>query len=142
MGPEYTASLHSDHLVAQRQSPWRQAPEKPKQERIYVMSLRAKSLVAATGALLGACALVAPSAAPAEAASSAMPTLKIALHGTQGVTLSGSTVSGAVNIVSTFAGKAPTGPNSNGPTLALFQLRPGATIQEAFGAVGASGDLN
>ena len=106
-----------------------------------MMSLRPKSLVAVTGALLGACAFVAPSAAPAEA-SPAMPTLKIALHGTQGVTLSGSTVSGAVNIVSTFTGKAPTGPNSNGPTVALFQLRPGATIQEAFGAVGASGDLN
>src|ERR1039458_8353617 len=93
-----------------------------------MMSLRPKSLVALTAARVDS--------------NLAMPTLKIALHGTQGVTLTGSTVSGAVNIVSTFTGKAPTGPNSNGPTVALFQLRPGATIQEAFGAVGASGDLN
>ena len=57
--------------------------------------------------------------------------------------MSGSEVSGAVNVVSTFSGKAPSGPNSNGPTWGLVRLNPGASIQEAAGAVQSHhGDLN
>jgi hypothetical protein len=105
------------------------------------MSLRNKPFVAVGGALLGACALIAP-ATVASAAGPPLPTLHIALKGTTGVTVSGSTISGAVNILSTFSGKAPTGPNSNGPTLGLVRLRAGETIQDAFSAVGGNGDLN
>jgi hypothetical protein len=53
-------------------------------------------------------------------------------------------VSGAVSIAATFTGKAPPpGPNSNGPSFGIVHLRPGVTIQQAAGAVNASGgDLN
>jgi hypothetical protein len=76
-------------------------------------------------------------------ASSSLPTLNVALSGTTGVSVSGSMVSGAVNVTSTFSGKAPSGPNSNGPTVGLVRLNPGATLQEAAGAVQShKGDIN
>ena len=69
--------------------------------------------------------------------------LNIALTGVTGVTVSGSEVSGAVNVVSTFTGKAPSGPNSNGPTWGLVRLNPGVSVQQAAGAVQSHhGDLN
>lgn len=75
--------------------------------------------------------------------SSSLPTLNVALTGTTGVSVSGSTVSGAVNVTSTFSGKAPSGPNANGPTLGLVRLNPGVTLQEAAGAVQShKGDIN
>jgi hypothetical protein len=75
--------------------------------------------------------------------SSSLPTLNVALTGTTGVSVSGSMVSGAVNVTSTFSGKAPSGPNSNGPTVGLVRLNPGATLQEAAGAVQShKGDIN
>ena len=50
---------------------------------------------------------------------------------------------GAVNVVSTFSGKAPSGPNSNGPTWGLVRLNPGASIAQAAGAVQSHhGDIN
>jgi hypothetical protein len=104
------------------------------------MSKRFGSLSAAAGvvACTGALAL-----AGAASGASSLPTMNIALSGTTGVTVSGSTVSGAVNIVSTFTGKAPSGPNSNGPTFGLVRLNPGATVQQAAAAVQAAhGDLN
>jgi hypothetical protein len=79
----------------------------------------------------------------ASGAGTALPTLTIALNGTKGITVSGSMVSGAVSVVSTFTGKAPSGPNANSPEFALVRLNPGANIQKAAGAVqGHHGDIN
>jgi hypothetical protein len=77
----------------------------------------------------------------AGAARTALPTLNIALTGTSGVSVSGSKVSGAVSIVSTFTGKLPKG--SMGAAFGLVRLNPGVTIPEAAGAVQSHhGDLN
>lgn len=104
------------------------------------MSMRFKSPVAAAGALAVAGALLVPGGAGA--AGSSLPTITIALSGTKGVTVSGSTASGAVQIVSTFSGKAPSGPGG-GPDFGLVKLNPGVTIQQAAGAVQAHhGDIN
>ena len=103
------------------------------------------SVLVATGALAVTSALVFAGGAGASGAASAssLPTLNIALTGTTGVTVSGSEVSGAVNVVSTFTGKAPGGPNSNGPTWGLVRLNPGVTVLQAAGAVqSAHGDIN
>lgn len=63
------------------------------------------------------------------------------MQGATGITVSGSEVSGAVNIATTFQGSVPHG--GNGPSFALVQLNPGATFQQAFAAVQAAhGDLN
>jgi len=108
------------------------------------MSKRLSSLLATAGALAvtGALAL-AGAAGAAGAAGDSLPTLNIALTGTTGVSVSGSEVSGAVNIVSTFSGKAPGGPNSNGPTWGLVRLNPGVTVQQAVVAVASHhGDPN
>jgi hypothetical protein len=76
-------------------------------------------------------------------ASSSLPTLNVALTGTTGVSVSGSMTSGAVNVTSTFSGKAPSGPNANGPTVGLVRLNPGATLQQAAGVVQSHhGDIN
>lgn len=95
-------------------------------------------LVLGTLATVGALGLT----GSASGAASSMPTLKIALNGTKGVSVSGSAVSGAVNVVSTFTGKAPSG-FGNAPAFGLVRLRPGATIQQAAGAVQSHhGDIN
>jgi hypothetical protein len=94
--------------------------------------------------LAAAAAVVAVAAAVVGGASGArsMPTLTIALNGIRGVTVSGSETAGAVSIVSTFKGKAPNGPDQ-GPAFGLVRLKPGATIQQAAGAVQSHhGDLN
>jgi hypothetical protein len=63
--------------------------------------------------LLAALTLVAAAAVvlvgSAGATPRALPTLNVALTGTTGVSISGSKVSGAVSIVSTFAGSVPRG---------------------------------
>ncbi len=104
------------------------------------------SLALAVGTLAaGVVFALAPGAASAShaRAASTLPTLNIALTGTTGVQVSGSMVSGAVNITSTFSGKAPSGPNSNGPTFGLVRLNPGVTVMQAFAPVQAHhGDLN
>jgi hypothetical protein len=70
-----------------------------------------------------------------------LPTLNVALTGATGVSVSGSAVSGAVNVVSTFSGKLPRG--TNGPAFGLVHLKPGVTVQQAFAGVGGQhGDLN
>jgi hypothetical protein len=101
-------------------------------------------MFATAGALAVAGALVlAGGAGAAGAAGDSLPTLNIALTGTTGVSVSGSEVSGAVNVVSTFSGKAPSGPNSNGPTWGLVRLNPGVSIAQAAGAVQSHhGDIN
>ena len=107
---------------------------------------RFASRAVAVGALsVGLMVAVASGVASASHArsSSSLPTLTVALTGTTGVSVSGSMVSGAVNVTSTFSGKAPSGHNSNGPTVGLVRLNPGATLQEAAGAVQShKGDLN
>ncbi|MBV8711370.1 MAG: hypothetical protein JOY56_06305 [Solirubrobacterales bacterium] len=104
------------------------------------MSKRLSSLIAAAGVIAVTAALA---FAPGAGAASSLPTLNIALTGTTGVSVSGSMVSGAVNVSSTFSGKAPSGPNSNGPTCGLVRLNPGASIQQAIGAVQSHhGDIN
>lgn len=104
------------------------------------MSKRLSSLVATAGVFAVTAALAFAGSA---AAASALPTLNIALTGTTGVSVSGSEVSGAVNVVSTFTGKAPSGPNSNGPSWGLVRLNPGASFLQAFSAVQSHhGDIN
>ncbi len=104
------------------------------------MSNRFVSIAAATGALVSAFALTL--SGPASGAAS-LPTLNVALTGTKGVSVSGSMVSGAVNVTATFSGKAPQGPNSNGPEFGLVRLNPGVPLQVAAGAVGShGGDIN
>jgi hypothetical protein len=104
------------------------------------MTKRFRPLIAAVGALATTGVLALPGTA---GAASSLPTLTVALKGVNGVTVSGSEVSGAVSITATFTGKAPSGPNSNGPSFGIVRLDAGVTIQQAAGAVNASGgDLN
>src|SRR2546425_3479849 len=91
----------------------------PRMRTRLVLTALAVSAVAAASAL----------AASASGAGTALPTLTIALNGTKGITVSGSMVSGAVSVVSTFTGKAPSGPNANSPEFGLVRLNPGANIQ-------------
>lgn len=103
------------------------------------MTKRFTALVAAAGALAATSALLLPG--PAGAANS-LPALTVALSGTTGISVAGSMVSGAVSVTATFAGKAPGGPNSQ-PAFGLVRLDPGATIQQAAGAVQShGGDIN
>jgi hypothetical protein len=105
------------------------------------MTKRFSSLIVTASALAVTGALFLASGASGAAGS--LPTLNIALTGTTGVSVSGSEVSGAVNVVSTFTGKAPSGPNSNGPTWGLVRLNPGVSVLQAAGAVeSAHGDIN
>ncbi len=97
------------------------------------------------GVALGASALVGAAAVAfaggAGAARTTLPTLNIALNGTKGVSVSGSMVSGAVSIASTFAGTLPHG--SMGAEFGLVHLNPGVTLAQAGGAVRSHhGDLN
>jgi hypothetical protein len=100
-------------------------------KRLFSLTAAAIAMTAAAVALL---------AAGASAAS--LPTLDIELTGTKGVAVSGSTVSGAVSIVSTFKGRAPKGPGT-GPGFGLVHLNPGASLQQAANAVESHhGDIN
>jgi len=91
------------------------------------------------GALATAAVLVLPSTA---GAVGSLPTMTVVLTGTNGVSVSGSEVSGAVNIVASFTGKVPSGPNSS-PGFGLVRLRSGVTFQQAAGAVQShGGDIN
>jgi hypothetical protein len=103
---------------------------------------RFRSFVVSTS-VVAACVVGLAGGVTAASAASTLPTLNIALNGTTGVSVSGSEVSGAVNVVSTFTGKAPSGPNANGPTWGLVRLNPGVTVAQAVAAVqSAHGDIN
>jgi hypothetical protein len=105
------------------------------------MSKRFRPLMVMSSAIAATAAFGLPGGA--SGATSSLPTLHIALSGTKGVSVSGSAVSGAVDVVSTFTGHAPGGPNSNGPTLGLVRLNPGVSLQQAVGVVGSHhGDIN
>lgn len=98
----------------------------------YLVSL---TLAAAT------VALGAPALATGATSAGSLPTLNIALTGARGISVSGSTVSGAVNVVTTFKGRAPQG--QGGPAVGIVRLNPGTTIEQATGAVQSHhGDLN
>jgi hypothetical protein len=104
------------------------------------MSKQFSTLAAITAAVVGTAALA---LTPVASGASSLPTMNIALSGTKGITISGSEVSGAVRITSSFTGHAPSGPNANGPTWGLVRLNPGVTLPEAFAAVQSHhGDLN
>jgi hypothetical protein len=90
------------------------------------MSKRFASLIATTGVVACTGALVL--AGGAGAASSSLPTLNVALAGNTGVSVSGSEVSGAVNVVATHTGKGQ-------GAFALVRLNQGVTFQQAFQAV-------
>jgi hypothetical protein len=103
---------------------------------------RFRSLVVSSS-VVAACVVGLAGGVTAASGASTLPTLNIALNGTTGVSVSGSEVSGAVNVVSTFTGTAPSGPNANGPTWGLVRLNPGATVAQAVAAVqSAHGDIN
>ena len=96
-----------------------------------------------SSSVVAACVVGLVGGVTAASAASTLPTLNIALNGTTGVSVSGSEVSGAVNVVSTFTGTAPSGPNANGPTWGLVRLNPGVTVAQAVAAVqSAHGDTN
>ena len=69
-------------------------------------------------------------------AAPTLPTLKLALTGKTGIKVSGSEVSGAVNVTSTFSGKGQ-------GEFGLVRLNTGVQFQQAFHAVQSHhGDLN
>jgi hypothetical protein len=94
-------------------------------------SLVVSSSVVAAGVVGAAGGVTAASAA------STLPTLKIALAGTTKVSVSGSEVSGAVNVVSTFTGKG--GPGSFALVRLNPNLPPQTAVQQGFAAVGSAG---
>ena len=92
---------------------------------------------------ISAAAVAAALAFAGGASAASLPTFNIALNGVNGISVSGSEVTGAVTIVSTFSGKAPKGPNANTPTWGIVRLDDGVTLQQAVAAVTkAGGDLN
>ncbi len=108
---------------------------------------RFTSLVVGAGALAAALVVaLAPGAASASRArvTSSLPTLTIALTGTTGVSVSSTSVpSGPVSVTATFSGKAPSGPNANGPTFGIAHLNPGVTFAQVAAAVKShNGDPN
>jgi hypothetical protein len=100
--------------------------------------MAARRMMLAEFALVAIAAVVL--AGSAGAARTALPTLNVALSGTRGVSVSGSMVSGAVSVTSTFSGKLPRG--SMGADFGLIQLRPRVTLAEAEHAGQGSNDLN
>ncbi len=87
-------------------------------------------------AAAGAAALIGSLALAGGASAASLPTLNVALTGTKGVSVSGSAVSGAVNVVSTFSGKGQ-------GNFGLVRLNPGVSLQQGFQAVQSHhGDIN
>ncbi|MGB8879526.1 MAG: hypothetical protein WCD11_24640 [Solirubrobacteraceae bacterium] len=100
---------------------------------------RFASLIAVP-AVVTACLFALAGGAAAASAASALPTLNLALTGKTGISVSGSEVSGAVNVVSTFTGKGQ-------GQAALVRLNPALppaqALAQGFQAVQSHhGDLN
>jgi hypothetical protein len=100
---------------------------------------RFASLIAGTSAAIASAVLLTASI-PTASGQSTIPTLNLALTGTNGISVSGSAVSGAVNVVSTFAGKGL-------GQAALVRLNPSVppatAVAQGFQAVVSHhGDLN
>jgi hypothetical protein len=103
------------------------------------MATRFRQLIGGAVTLLATAACLIPADA---GAAGSLPTINLALSGTHGISVSGSTVSGAVSVVATFSGTAPSGPG-NSPAFGIVRLDPGVSIQQAAGAVQSHrGDLN
>ena len=85
---------------------------------------RFRSLVVSSS-VVAACVVGLAGGVTAASAASTLPTLNIALAGKTGISVSGSEVSGAVDVVSTFTGKG--GPGS----FALVRLNPNLPPQTA-----------
>jgi hypothetical protein len=101
---------------------------------------RFRSLVVSSS-VVAACVVGLAGGATAASAASALPTLNIALTGKTGISVSGSEVSGAVNVVSTFTGKG--GPGSFALVRLNPNLPPQTAEQQGFAAVqGHHGDEN
>jgi hypothetical protein len=99
-----------------------------------------KRLAAFTAASVAAGAIALGLAGGASGQTSSLPTLNIALTGAKGISVSGSEVSGAVSVVTTFTGTVPRGSQ---PSVAIVRLNPGVTFQQAFQAVQShNGDEN
>lgn len=101
---------------------------------------RFASLLAVVGALAGGGALAltqaAATASPSAGAAGSLPTLNIALSGKKGVSVSGSMVSGAVNVVATHTGAGQ-------GQFGIVRLNPGISVQQAAGSVQSHhGDIN
>ena len=85
--------------------------------------------------VVAACVVGLAGVAGASAAPT-LPTLNVAVTGKTGIAVSGSTVSGAVNVTSTFSGKGQGG-------YGLVRLNQGVSFSEAFNAVQSHhGDIN
>lgn len=98
--------------------------------------LRRFAAVAATAGAITALGL-----SGSAVAAGSLPTMHIALKGAQGISISGTVVSGAATFTATTSGKPPKG--SQGFAFGIVRLNPGATIQQAAGAVQAHhGDIN
>jgi hypothetical protein len=97
------------------------------------------SLIFVTSAV-AACAVPLAGGVTAASAASPLPTLNLALTGTKGVSVSGSQVSGAVNVVSTFTGK---GQGDVGLVRLNPALPPAQALAQGLQAVQThGGDLN
>jgi hypothetical protein len=90
------------------------------------------SLIVLTS-VVAACGVGLVGGVTAASAASTLPTLNIALTGKTGVSVSGSEVSGAVNVVSTFTGKG--GPGSFALVRLNPNLPPQTAEQQGFAAV-------
>ena len=102
-------------------------------EKEFVVK-RFGSLVAVTS-VVAACVVGLAGVGGASAAPT-LPTLKLALTGKTGIKVSGSEVSGAVNVTSTFTGKGQ-------GDFGLVRLNPGVTFAQAFHSVQSHhGDIN
>jgi len=88
------------------------------------MSKRLSSLITTVGAVAVASGVLLAGGA---SGATSLPTLNVALTGTSGVSVSGSTESGAVTVVSTAT--------DPGHQVAIVRLNPGVTFQQAIGAV-------
>lgn len=91
--------------------------------------------------VVAACVIGLFGGATAASAATTLPTVNIALTGTNGISVSGSEVSGAVNVVSTFSGKG--GPGGFALVRLNPNLPPQVALQQGFQAVQSQhGDLN
>jgi hypothetical protein len=93
---------------------------------------RLRTLVVFSG-VVAACAVGVGGGVALASGAAAPPTLNIALTGNSGISVSGSEVSGAVNVVSTFSGKG--GPGAFALVRLNPNLAPQTAAQQGFQAV-------
>jgi hypothetical protein len=92
-------------------------------------------LIAAGGAV-AVCVVALAGGVTTATGASTLPTITLALQGSKAITVSGTPMSGAVNVVSTFTGKGQ-------GQVALVRVNPATSPQQGFQAVQShNGDLN